>query len=174
MVEATLFEKYSIDTNVIVSFLGDGPDELYPIDAFGPQWNVLEAAFKDGRAVAAKRVSTELKKWERLDRVKEWRREHRFVFRDIESDEQLAAAKMIVNRYPAYGLDMNHLGDLEVMALASVRGLTVVTLESTKQHSQARPKIPNVCEEFGIACTGFKDFLRAEGGAEIATTPMGV
>jgi hypothetical protein len=170
MVEATLFEKYSIDTNVIVSFLGDGPDELYPIDAFGPQWNVLEAAFKDGRAVAAKRVSTELKKWERLDRVKEWRREHRSVFRDIESDEQLAAAKTIVNRYPAYGLDMNQLGDLEVMALAKTRGLTVVTLESTKQHSPARPKIPSVCAEFGIEWVGLKDFLRQEGGDEIGAT----
>lgn len=144
MPEATLFEKYSVETNVIVSFLGDGPDELYPIDAFTPQWNVLAAAFKDGRAVAAKRVSTELKKWERLDRVKEWRHGHRFVFRDIEGDEQLVEAKAIVNRYPAYGVDMNQLGDLEVMALAKARCLTVVTLEWSKQHSHSRPKIPNV------------------------------
>lgn len=70
MVELTLFEKYSIDTNVIVSFLGDGDAGLYPVDVFGPQWDFLEAAFKDGRVVAAKRVATELKKWERLDRMK--------------------------------------------------------------------------------------------------------
>jgi predicted nucleic acid-binding protein len=170
MIEATLFEKYSIDTNVIVSFLGDGPDEIYPIDTFAPQWSVLEAAFKDGRAVAAKRVSTELKKWDRLATVKEWRHEHRFVFRNVESDEQLAAAKAIANRYPAYGLNVNQLGDLEVMALAKARGLTVVTLESTKQHSPARPKIPNVCDEFEIACMGLKDFLREEGGPEIGVT----
>lgn len=93
MVELTLFEKYSIDTNVIVSFLGDGDAGLYPVDVFGLQWDFLEAAFKDGRVVAAKRVATELKKWERLDRMKIWLRDHKHVFRDIESDEQLIAAR---------------------------------------------------------------------------------
>lgn len=165
MVETTLFERYSIDTNVIVSFLGDGDAELYPVDVFGPQWDFLEAAFKDGRVVAAKRVATELRKWERLDRVKVWVRDHRYVFRDIESSAQLVAAKEIVNRYPAYGLDMNRLGDLEVMALAKARGLTVVSLESQKQHRLDRPKIPNVCAEFGIEYLGFHDFLRADGFA---------
>lgn len=163
MVEPTLFEKYSIDTNVIVSFLGDGDAELYPVDVFGPQWEFLDAAFKDGRVVAAKRVATELRKWERLDRVKLWLRDHREVFRDIESDEQLGAAKEIVNKYPAYGLDENRLGDLEVMSLAKARSLTVISLESQKQHRADRPKIPNVCEEFGIGHLGFHDFLRAEG-----------
>lgn len=167
MVEATLFEKYSIDTNVIVSFLGDGGAELYPVDVFGPQWDFLEAAFKDGRVVAAKRVARELQKWERLDGVKVWLRDHRYVFRDIESDGQLLVAKEIVNRYPAYGLDVNRLGDLEVMALAKARGLTVVSLESQKQHRADRPKIPNVCAEFGIRYCGFHDFLREEGFADL-------
>lgn len=164
--ELNLFEQYSIDTNVIVSFLGDGEAELYPVDVFRPQWDFLEAAFKDGRAVAAKRVATELKKWERLDRVKVWLRDHKYAFRDIESDDQLLAAKEIVNRYPAYGLDMNRLGDLEVMALAKSRGLTVVSLESQKQHRPDRPKIPIVCSEFGIEYKSFHDFLRAEGFRE--------
>lgn len=166
MVQESLFEaeaKYSIDTNVIVSFLGDGDAELYPFDLFGPQWNFLEAAFKDGRAVAARRVETELQKWNRLDRMKVWLHDHKYVFQDIVSDAQLLAAKEIVNRYPAYGLDVNRLGDLEVMVLAKARGLTVVSLESQKQHRADRPKIPSVCEEFGIAHLGLHDFLRAEG-----------
>lgn len=163
MGEISLFERYSIDTNVIVSFLGDGEDELYPVDVFGPQWDFLEIAFKDGRVVAAKRVATELKKWERIGSMKIWLRDHRYVFRDIECDAQLSAAKAIVNKYPAYGLDVNRLGDLEVMALAMARGLSVISLESTKQHRPDRPKIPNVCEEFGIGHFGFHDFLRAEG-----------
>lgn len=165
MLQSTLFEKYSIDTNVIISFLGDGDAELYPVDVFRPQWEFLEAAFRDGRAVAAKRVATELRKWERLERVKTWVREHTSVFRDIETDEQLEAAKKIANKFPAYGLDVNRLGDLEVMALAMARGLTVVSLESQKQHRPDRPKIPTVCAEFGISHHTFHDFLRAEGFA---------
>ena len=46
----------------------------------------------------------------------------------------------------------------------------MVTLESTKQHSQARPKIPNVCGEFGIEYMGLKEFLREEGGTEIGVS----
>lgn len=165
MTTASLFEKYSIDTNVIVNFLGDGPDEPYPVDLFRPQWDFLEAAFLDGRVVAARCVETELKKWERLDQVRTWLRDHKYVFRDIESDEQLHAAKVIVNKYGAYGSDRNRLGDLEVMTLAKARGLAVVSQESAKQHSPDRPKIPIVCEEFGIPHLGFRDFLRVEGFA---------
>ena len=166
MVQGSLFEaeaKYSIDTNVIVSFLGDGDAELYPVDVFGPQWNFLEAAFMDGRVIAARRVETELQKWKRIDQVDTWLKDHNYVFEDIVSNKQLAAAKEIVNRYPAYGLDMNRLGDLEVMVLAKARGLTVVSLESQKQHRADRPKIPSVCQEFGIEHVGFHGFLRAEG-----------
>lgn len=168
MVQGSLFEaeaKYSIDTNVIVSFLGDGDAELYPVDVFGPQWNFLEAAFMDGRVIAARRVETELQKWKRIDQVDTWLKDHNYVFEDIVSNKQLAAAKEIVNRYPAYGLDMNRLGDLEVMVLAKARGLTVISLESQKQHRADRPKIPSVCQELGIEHVGFHGFLRAEGFA---------
>lgn len=61
---------------------------------------------------------------------------------------------------------MNRLGDLEVMALAMARGLTVVSLESQKHHRPGRPKIPNVCAEFEIDHHTFHDFLRAEGFAQ--------
>lgn len=172
MVQGSLFEaeaKYSIDTNVIVSFLGDGDAELYPVDVFGPQWNFLDAALKDGRVVAARRVETELQKWKRIDRMKVWLKDHKYVFQDVDSDAQLAAAKEIVNKYPAYGLDVNRLGDLEVMSLAKARGLTVISLESQKQHRADRPKIPNVCEDFRIGHLAFHDFLRAEGFADNAS-----
>lgn len=100
--------------------------------------------------MAARRVETELQKWQRLGRMKIWLHDHKYVFQDIVSDEQLAAAKVIVNAYPAYGLDVNRLGDLEVMSLAKARSLTVVSLESQKQHRVDRPKIPKVCQEFGM------------------------
>lgn len=63
MVQEALFEaqaKYSIDTNGIVTFLGDGDDELCPVNVFGPQWTFLEAAIGAGRVISARRVETEL------------------------------------------------------------------------------------------------------------------
>ncbi|MER7557338.1 DUF4411 family protein [Nocardioides sp. NPDC126508] len=163
----TLFEalaRYSIDTNVIVSFLREHEAEPYPMDVFKPQWDFLQKSIRDGRVVAARRVETELAKWHKtIPTIKSWLSDNKHMFCDIET-EQLSAAKRIVNAYPAYGSNENYLGDLEVMTLAMARNLTVVSLEHrAQQHSKKRPKIPNICDEFGIACTGLAGFLRAEG-----------
>lgn len=165
----TLFEalaKYSIDTNVILSFLREDEAERYPMDVFKPQWDFLQKAIVDGRVVAARRVETELSKWQKtIPTMKPWLNDNKHMFFDMET-QQLAAAKRIVNAYPAYGSNDNYLGDLEVMTLAMTRNLTVVSLElKAQQHSKKRPKIPNVCEEFGNACTGVAGFLRSEGFA---------
>lgn len=157
--------KYVIDTNVIVSFLGDSDSEHYPLDVFKPQWDVLEKAMKDGRVIAPRMVETELDKWHKtVSRMRPWLGEHKYLFRDIETDEQLAWAKRLVNTYQAYATSVNYLGDLEVMSLAGSRSLTVVSLElRATQHSPRKPKIPNVCEEFGITWVNLAGFLRAEG-----------
>lgn len=165
----TLFEslaKYSIDTNVILSFLREDEAERYPMDVFKPQWDFLQKAIVDGRVVAARRVETELSKWQNtIPTMKAWLSYNKHMFFDIET-QQLAAAKRIVNAYPAYGSNENYLGDLEVMTLAMTRKLTVVSLElKALQHSKKRPKIPNICEEFRITCTGVAGFLRLEGFA---------
>jgi hypothetical protein len=156
--------KYSIDTNVILSFLGDSDAEHYPLDVFKPQWEFLERAMKDGRIVGARRVETELERWEeRLPPLKAWLDSHKYLFCDV-TDAQLAAAKQIVNAFPAYGSNDNYLGDLEVMTLAKARSLTVISLEQkAQQHSKQRPKIPNVSDEFDIPCVNLAGFLRAEG-----------
>ena len=157
--------KYAIDTNVIVSFLGDSDTEHYPRAVFKPQWDFLEAAMQDGRVVAPRMVELELAKWEKtIPEMKGWLHGHRYLFSDIESDAQLVGAKRIVNTYPAYATSVNYLGDLEVITLAMARGLTVVSLESKAvQHSARRPKIPNVCQEFGVECVNLSGFLRDEG-----------
>ncbi|MGD8215789.1 DUF4411 family protein [Aestuariimicrobium sp. Y1814] len=164
----TLFDdlaKYSIDTNVILSFLREDEAERYPMDVFKPQWDFLQKAIADGRVVAARRVETELAKWQKtIPAMKGWLSDNKHMFCDIATDEQLVGAKRIVNAYPAYGSNENYLGDLEVMVLALSRQLTVVSLElKAQQHSVKRPKIPNVCEQFGIGCANLAGFLRAEG-----------
>lgn len=160
--------KYSIDTNVIVSFLGNSNTEHYPMDVFKPQWDFLERAMQDGRVVAARTVETELEKWNKtVSAMKGWLHDHRYLFHDIATDAHLDGAKRIVNTYPAYATSVNYLGDLEVMAFAMARGLTVVSLEArAAQHSPKKPKIPNVCEEFGIKWVNLAGFLRAEGFGE--------
>lgn len=170
MTQDGLFEdpaKYAIDTNVIVSFLGDSDSEHYPMDVFKPQWDFLEKAMKDGRVVAPAVVADELEKWTKnVPAIKAWLNDHRYLFHDITLDAELTSAKEIVNAFPAYGSSVNYLGDLQVMAFARARGLKVISLElKATQHSAKKPKIPNVCEQFGIDWVSLAGFLRAEGFA---------
>lgn len=97
----------------------------------------------------------------KIPAVGPWLRKHTYMFRDIVSDEQLILAKRIVNSYAAYGKNMNYLGDLEVISLAGALGINVISLEVPMQQSgQRRPKIPNVCTDFGIVCLSVAGFLR--------------
>lgn len=168
MTQEAMFDdlaKYAIDTNVIVSFLGDSDSEHYPMDVFKPQWDFLESAMRDGRVVAPEVVAVELEKWTKnVPTIKTWLNDHSYLFHDIARDVELASAKAIVNAFPAYASSINYLGDLEVMAFARASGLKVISLElKATQHSAKKPKIPNVCDQFGIGWVSLAGFLRAEG-----------
>lgn len=85
------------------------------------------------------------------------------MLRDLTS-QQLTEAKRIVNLYPVYGRDKNHLGDLEVIALSSARAITVVTSERRDPiRSAQRTKIPDVCDDLEIRCVNVKRFLQEQG-----------
>ena len=156
--------RYCIDTNVVVSFLKGTDDEHYGADVFAPQWAVIERLINAGVIVAPRRVEDELGGWQRtISAMGPWLRGRRHMFLDVTTDAQLLAAKRIVAAYPVYGETPNYLGDLEVMTLADALGLTVISLESqSPSRSVKRPKIPNVCKEFGIDCVSVTGFLRRE------------
>ncbi|MGY2746221.1 DUF4411 family protein [Arthrobacter sp. UYCu723] len=156
--------RYCIDTNVIVSFLRGTDDEHYGVDVFRPQWEHIQRLITSGAIVAPRQVEHELGKWcKTIPTMKEWLRKNKDMFRSVETEKQLLSAKKIVNAYPAYGESMNYLGDLEVMTLADTLGIAVVSLESQNpQNSRQRPKIPNICKEFGIDCVSLPGFLRRE------------
>ena len=168
--QAALFEteppRYCIDTNVVLSFLKGTDDEHYGADVFAPQWAVIANFIASGVIVAPRRVEHELTPWEKtVPTMKTWLKKRHHMFRDVETEAQLLAAKRIVGKYPVYGETLNFLGDLEVMTLADALGITVISLESESPFpSQKRPKIPNVCKEFGIDCVSVTGFLRRESG----------
>jgi len=166
--QASLFDeepRYCIDTNVIVSFLRQTEDEYYGSDVFAPQWQYIEQLIDARAIVAPLQVERELAKWAKtIAELREWLRKRRHMFRDVVSDTQLALAKKIVNQYPIYGETDNYLGDLEVITLAGALGIAVISLEGEKENAgKRRPKIPNICREFGIDCVSVSGFLRREG-----------
>lgn len=161
----SLFElepRYCIDTNVIVSFLSQSDDEYYGADIFPVHWRQIETLVASGQIVAPRQVEQELKNHaQKRANIGPWLKPRGHMFRDVDTDAQLQIAKRIVNAYPVYGRNVNYLGDLEVITLAGALGITVVSLEAPMQQSgQRRPKIPNVCAEFGIPCVSVAGLLR--------------
>lgn len=154
--------RYCIDTNVIVSFLSGSDDEYYGADIFPDHWNQIEALIGGGEVIAPRQVQRELEKHAtKREGLGPWLSTRGFMFRDVETDAQLDLAKRIVNVYPAYASSENYLGDLEVITLAGALGLCVISLEAPNQLSgKRRPKIPNVCEQFGIGCVSVAGLLR--------------
>ena len=168
-IQGALFEtespRYCIDTNVILSFLKGTDDEHYGADVFAPQWAAFEHLMSSGVIIAPRQVERELAGLNKtVPGMNLWLRRWSHLFHDVDTDEQLLSAKRIVCQYPIYGETVNFLGDLEVMTLAQAQGLTVISLEgrSSGPTSRRRPKIPNVCQEFGIDCVSVTGFLRRE------------
>lgn len=155
--------RYCIDTNVIVSFMHEDDDEPYGRDAFPEQWNKIEELIGSGDIVAPRRVEFELSKWERqVPELKRWLASRPGVFIDL-TTSQLAFAKRVVNDYPDYGSKENYVADLEVISLAAVRGLAVITNERVRPTVAIKsPKIPEVCARYGIECLSVPGFLRKE------------
>ena len=164
--QASLFEekpKYVIDTNVVVSFMHHDEEEYYGSDIFKPQWQFIENLIERGVIIAPRKVEDELKKWIiEIPEMAGWLKKYAHMFIDIDND-QLISAKPILAKYEVYGTTDNYLGDLTVMSLASCMGLAVISLEGKKpQNSLKKPKIPNVCDEFGVECYSVTGFLRKE------------
>lgn len=154
---------YCIDTNTVVSFVKKTDDEFYGADVFGEQWNIFEDLMASGLMVASIKVKKELEKWkDKSPEIKEWIKNHSHIFVNID-DVQLLSAASIVARYDAYTKNENYANDLAVISLAHSKDLTLVTLERiANPHAETKPKIPNVCNEFGVNVVSVSGFLRLE------------
>ena len=155
----TIDPRFCIDTNVVVSFMHEADDEPYRRDAFVPQWNQIESLIGSGEIISPRGVHDELETWEKqIPAMKRWLETHG-MFVEMTS-EQLTFAKVIVNDFPDYGSSKNYLADLEVISLAGVRKLAVLTNERVRPNiSINHPKIPEVCQHYGIECLSVSGFL---------------
>lgn len=153
---------YCIDTNVVVSFMHEDDNEPYRRDVFVAQWGRIESLIGSGDIIAPRAVEAELIKWEKqIPDMKAWLAKHG-MFADM-TNEQLDFAKRVVNDFPDYGSTDNYLADLEVISLAAVRNLAVITNERVRPTVTVNhPKIPEVCARYKIECLSVSGFLARE------------
>ena len=148
---------YCIDTSAIL----DGWVRNYPRDVFPTLWDKLEKMIADGRLVAPDEVLKELAKND--DDLHKWARLQEGLFCPLDDDVQIATAEILRDFPKLVNNERNRsIADPFVIAVAKVRTLSVVTGEK-RRGNLSRPKIPDVCESYGITCLTLLELMKSEG-----------
>jgi predicted nucleic acid-binding protein len=144
--------RYCLDTGVFIRAWR----ESYPPDVFPTFWTTFEQFIEDGEVGSPQVVLEELSKKD--DELHKWAKATKGLFQPLKEDIQTAVSE-ILQKFPRMmeeGRDRN-TADPFVVAMAKARGLTVVT---TERSGSKKPKIPDVCQHFGIPSLGLVGLLR--------------
>jgi hypothetical protein len=149
-------DVYCIDTSSLIAAW----QERYPIENFPALWVKMDEIITAGRVISIREVLEETQK--RSDELHKWLKERASMFRELEENIQIEAAK-ILGKYPRLVGErkLRTSADPFVIALAKVSGFKIVTDEKPTG-TLSRPNIPDVCGDLGIEWIGLIDFIRAE------------
>ncbi len=147
---------YCFDTSVFINAW----QRDYPPDVFPTVWSYIEQLITDFRIVTPEEVRVELERKD--DEVLKWALDRGHVFIPIDSSVQLAVAE-ILRRHPRL-IDTRKGrsgADPFVVALAQIRGLSVVTYEKATGNLDS-PNIPDVCKALNIEKISLMELARRE------------
>jgi hypothetical protein len=146
---------YVIDTNALI----DGRRRVYPPTVFSGLWDNLEELIAAGGIFAPDEVLVELERKD--DAVHDWVKTQNGLFVPLDDAVQISVAEVLA-QYPDWiPVDRSrNVADSFVVALARVRGCTVVTSEKWSDSPYPdRIKIPNVCDGMGVRHMNFLEML---------------
>ena len=144
---------YSFDTGAFI----EPWVRLYPRDIFEPHWDWIEKLITNGSIRSTEMVKTELSVTE--DELYDWAKNQSELFVPVDTKIQHALTE-IISAFPQltdFRRDRSG-ADPWVVALAMVEDCPVVTYEHMGKKSA--PKIPNVCQHYGIKVYSWIDVLR--------------
>jgi hypothetical protein len=147
---------YCFDTSAFL----EGWVRLYPYDVFPALWDNLEKLIEAQIAISSEEVYNEIARKE--DTLLDWVKNRRNMFAQIDIPQQEAVAK-ILSECPRL-VDTKRgksSGDPWVIALAMITQTAVVTAERISG-SVNSPRIPDVCQLYGIRCITLLDLIREQ------------
>jgi len=157
--ERTLTARYCLDTSFFIDLWSD--EGKFSREIFVGIWDALQEGIVGRLIIAPTPVRDELRDTTDTS-LKAWVSDNASIFVPLDKP-QLAALTEIVCKFPAYAREPRNLADPTVVALAKVDGLTVLSSETwVSQMGKKNPKMPNVCEEFGLRCLDIKGYCGAE------------
>jgi hypothetical protein len=139
-------KKYCLDANVLIE-----PWNKHFTMVRAPQyWKLLDDLAKREEAFCTMEVRREIEK--KNEGLYAWVKAHKHLFREID-DEVQYHLREIMRKFPRLvdSCKFRSPADPWVIAHAMAEKAVVVTKEQLELHNpQNKPKIPNVCDVFGI------------------------
>jgi hypothetical protein len=128
---------------------------------FPSLWSQLEAMIKTGELLSPDEVLLELA--QKDDGVHSWANTNSAMFVPVDEEVQQATQEILIQFPRLVGAmkDRNR-ADPFVIALAKVKQAVVVTGERSSG-TRDRPRIPNVCDQFGISHRTLLQVIRDKG-----------
>jgi predicted nuclease of predicted toxin-antitoxin system len=148
---------YVIDTSALL----DGWARHYPPDVFPSLWSLIEGMIKVGELLSPDEVLAELS--QKDDAVYQWAKTNSAMFVPLDEDIQRATQE-ILDQFPRLvgAMKDRNRADPFVIALAKVKDAIVVTGEKNIG-TRDRPRIPIVCDHFGISHRTMLELIREKG-----------
>jgi Domain of unknown function (DUF4411) len=166
-----LMERYAMDSSFFLDLWKEN-EGAFPKHIFVGIWEALGAGIAAGHVVAPNSVRDELRNT--VDpRLKGWVTDHAYMFIPFDK-AQLASVTEIVRKFPGYAKEARNLADPQVVALARVRALAVLTSEKRADFLGKNPKMPNVCETFGVDWHDIRSYCTTEDLQLVQATGSGV
>ena len=121
----------------------------------------MDDLISDGSLRASEEVLYELEIGD--DDLYEWAKQRTEMFIPLSADIQQSVAGILASHGNLIDVDRSRsMADPFVIAVAQANGCCVVSGEK-RTPSNARPKIPNVCDDLGLRHITFLDLIREQG-----------
>jgi hypothetical protein len=147
---------YSFDSSGVLDLF-----RYYPPDVFPTIWTQMDAAANGQTILAIDEVYRELEKKD--DAAFQWLKARRVMIVELDTIVQQRVTAILASHPRLVDTRRNRSsGDPFVIALAQVRGLSVVTGEKPSG-VLAKPNIPDVCVSLGVPWMNVLSMFRREG-----------
>lgn len=152
--------KYLLDANTYIQ----AKNQYYGMDICPAYWDWLDLQFEHGLIGSVDMIGRELR--DGNDELADWVRERpgHFIGNDDEPTQDVFSdivQSVMDGDYNAGHRD-NFLAKADpwIIAKAKCLGATVVTHESVLAPNARKVKVPNICQQFDVACINTFQFLR--------------
>jgi len=147
--------KYVFDSGPFIGL------KNYPRDVFSSLWSNFSQLIQDGNIVSSSEVLREIENYD--DEIAEWAKLNKQIFIKPTIEEQILVQQILAKHPDLVKEEAILLGKpyADPFVIAQAKSHSCILVHSEKLKPNAH-KIPNVCQDFGVAELALFEFFRKE------------